>query len=255
MIKEIENLKINYELSGEGDAVLILHGWGSNIELHRHMAEVLSAGYTVIMPDLPGFGGSDEPPEPWSVDDYVDFVLKFLEPYGFKKLTLIGHSFGGRIIIKLCSLQLPFEVDKVILIDSAGVKPEKTKAQILKQKGFKAGKKILSTAPAKLLFPDALDELRSRAGSADYNSATPVMRSTLVKVVNEDLRDLMPNVKCPALLIWGSEDDATPVSDGKIMESLMPESALIVFEGCGHYSFIENRGQFTAVLKSFMNLN
>ena len=80
------------------------------------------------------------------------------------------------------------------------------------------------------------------------------MRQTLVKVVNEDLCDLMPNVKCPTLLIWGKNDDATPLSDGEKMEKLMPEAALVKFEGAGHYSFLECQAQFLRVLASFMNI-
>ena len=254
MFRTVNNLKINYDDLGEGEFVLILHGWGSNIELHRHMATVLARKYRVLMPDMPGFGQSETPPEPWKVDDYVDFILEFLKDYDIKKLTLIGHSFGGRVIIKLCSLELPFEIEKVILVDSAGVMPKKTAAQKLFQKGIKAGKKLLSGAEEKGILPGATESLRSKIGSDDYKAASPIMRATLVNVVNEDLCHLMPNVKCPALLIWGQNDDATPLSDGQTMEKLMPEAALIVFDGCGHYSFLENQGQFTAILCSFMNI-
>ena len=105
------------------------------------------------------------------------------------------------------------------------------------------------------MFPDALENLRKRNGSADYNAASPIMRQTLVKVVNEDLTDLMPNVKAPTLLVWGTADDATPLSDALIMEKLMPEAGLVKFEGAGHYSFLERAPQFGRVLASFMNIN
>ena len=254
MFTTINDLKINYDDIGSGEFVLILHGWGSNIELHRHMATVLSQKYRVLMPDMPGFGQSELPSEPLNVDDYVNFIIEFLKPFEPKKLTLIGHSFGGRVIIKLCSLDLPFEIEKVILIDSAGVMPKKSAKQKLLQKGIKAGKKLLSSAEEKGMMAGAAESFRKMFGSDDYNAAAPVMRATLVNVVNEDLCDLMPNVKCPTLLIWGRNDDATPLSDGQKMEELMPESALIVFDGCGHYSFLENQGQFTAILCSFMNI-
>ena len=81
------------------------------------------------------------------------------------------------------------------------------------------------------------------------------MRQTLVRVVNEDLQELMPNVKAPTLLIWGTADDATPLSDALIMEKLMPEAGLVKFEGAGHYSFLECAPQFGRVLASFMNIN
>lgn len=250
----VKGLQVNFEDRGEGDLVLILHGWGSNITLHENMINLLSSKYHVVAPDMPGFGESEEPKEPWCVDDYVDFILEFLSRFEFEKLTVLGHSFGGRVIIKMCSRKLPFEIEKVILVDSAGVMPEKSTSQKLKQKSYKAAKKILQSGAVSKLFPDALENLRRKNGSADYNAASPVMRQTLVKVVNEDLCDLMPNVKAPTLLIWGKDDDATPLSDGQKMEKLMPESALVTLENAGHYSFLQQQGIFNRVLASFMNL-
>lgn len=255
LTENIDGLNINYVLKGEGELVVLLHGWGSNITLFNAAIDLLSTKYKVLAFDMPGFGESDEPKEPWCVDDYVDFVLKFLSKYELQKATFLGHSFGGRVIIKLCARQLPFEIEKVILVDSAGVKPEKTTSQKIKQKGYKMTKRLFETKAVKTMFPDALENLRKKNGSADYNAASPVMRATLVKVVNEDLTDLMPSVKCPALLIWGRNDDATPVSDGQLMEKLMPESALVVFENAGHYSFLEQQAQFLRVLASFMNIS
>lgn len=254
MITNIGGLNINYIDKGQGELVVLLHGWGSNITLFDSMINLLSAKYRVVAMDMPGFGESDEPTEPWDVDRYVDFFLEFLKMYDFKKITLLGHSFGGRVIIKLCSRKLSFEIEKVILVDSAGVKPEKTTSQKLKQKTYKIGKKFLQTAAMQKLFPDALEELRRKNGSADYNAASPIMRQTLVKVVNEDLCELMPNVKCPTLLIWGKQDDATPLSDGEKMEKLMPEAALVSFDAAGHYSFLDQQVLFNRVLASFMNI-
>ena len=254
MRKTVCGLDINYICKGEGETVLVLHGWGSNIELFASMTAILSQKYRVVAPDMPGFGLSDEPKEPWCVDDYVDFVLKFLEDFKPEKLIVLGHSFGGRVIIKMASRDLPFEIEKVILVDSAGVKPEKTLMQKVRQRSYKIGRRVLETAPAKALFPDALEEFRLSHGSADYNSATPVMRQTLVKTVNEDLRELMPNMKMPVLLVWGENDDATPLSDAKIMESLMPEAGLVTLKGAGHYSFLEQQFTFNKVLASFLEI-
>lgn len=254
MIKNICGLNINYTDRGEGDIVVVLHGWGSNITLHEHMIGVLERKYRVLAMDMPGFGESEEPKESWCVDDYVDFVLEFLKEYAPERVTFMGHSFGGRVIIKLCSRELPFEITKVVLIDSAGVMPKKTFKQKAKQKLYKATKSVYSSAAVQKMFPDALENLRKRSGSADYNAASPIMRQTLVRVVNEDLQSLMPNVKAPTLLVWGTLDDATPLSDALIMEKLMPEAGLVKFEGAGHYSFLECREQFGRVLASFMNI-
>lgn len=255
MNKTVKGLNINYTEKGQGDLVLLLHGWGANIKLFEATVSLLEKGYKVVAMDMPGFGESEEPEEPWCVDDYVDFVLEFLKDYDFDKITLLGHSFGGRVIIKLASRELPFKIVKTILVDAAGVKPKKSLKQKIKQRIYKMTRWIFSLGIVMKLFPDALENLRKKNGSADYNSATPVMRQTLVKVVNEDLTHLMPNLTWPVLLIWGSADRATPLSDAKIMEKLMPEAGLVTFEGAGHYSFIERQGQYLRVLASFMKID
>ena len=94
---------------------------------------------------------------------------------------------------------------------------------------------------------------RAKVGSSDYSSASPMMRAILSKVVNEDLTGVMPGISCPTLLIWGANDTATPLSDAKTMEKLIPDAGLVSFDGVGHYSFLENPFQFAAVLKSFLS--
>lgn len=252
---KIDNLNINYICEGEGEDIVLLHGWGSNITLFKSMTEVLKTKYRVIAPDMPGFGMSDEPPVPWCVDDYVDFIIKFLGELGVKKAAFLGHSFGGRVIIKFFQRDnLPFEISKIILADSAGVKPKKTLRQKAKIATYKMGKKVLNLGVVKKLFPDALNKFQSKSGSADYKSASPLMRQTMVRVVNEDLTHIFPKVTPSTLLIWGENDTATPVSDAELMEKMMPDAGKVVLKGCGHYSFIDDMYTFNRVLASFMNI-
>lgn len=98
-----------------------------------------------------------------------------------------------------------------------------------------------------------IDQIREKRGSSDYNNASEMMRRTLSKIVNEDLKSVMPSIKAPTLLIWGENDTATPLRDAKIMERLIPDAGLVSFSGCGHYSFLDNPYQFAAVLRSFLN--
>lgn len=255
MQKNVNGLNINYVIEGEGDTVVLLHGWGSNIKLFDNLIHLLSPKYRVIAMDMPGFGESDEPQEVWDVDSYVDFVIEFLRGFSVEKAAFLGHSFGGRVIVKLNAREnLPFKINKIILVDSAGVKPKKTFKQKVKQKIYKVAKKILLTSLMTKLFPGAMDKLRKKTGSADYLAASPIMRQCLVKVVNEDLTHLFPLVEVPALLIWGRNDTATPVSDGELMEKTMKDAGLVVLENCGHYSFLEQQYMFNRVMASFMKL-
>lgn len=256
MIKTVNNIRINYVQKGEGDLIVLLHGWGSNIKLFANLVDLLAKKYTVVAMDMPGFGESQEPPAAWCVDDYVDFVISFLKDYDNKNIMFLGHSFGGRVIIKLNSRKdLPFNISKVILVDSAGILPPKSNKKSWRTRYYKFGKAVLSFKPVAKLFPNALENFRKKMGSADYAAASPLMRQVLVKVVNEDLEPLLPNIKCPTLLIWGVNDTATPLSDGEKMEKLIPDAGLVKLDNAGHYSFLEQQFIFNRVMTSFMKLD
>jgi pimeloyl-ACP methyl ester carboxylesterase len=227
-------------------------------------------GFRVCALNLPGFGGSEEPPCAWSVGDYADFVLDFLAERGIRSVTLIGHSFGGRISIKLaarrphaseppaCEPPLlrssPVEVVKMILIDSAGIRPKKTFARKLKTLAYKGIRQILSLEAVRKKAPSLLEEWRMKNSSADYRNATPRMRECLVKTVSEDLIPCLPSIRCPTLLVWGENDSETPLSDARLMEKLIPGAGLVVLKNAGHYSFLDQSYTFGRVLDSFLNI-
>lgn len=254
MQKTVDGINVNYIEKGEGDIILMLHGWGSRADLFSGLIDICSEKYKVLAPDLPGFGESGEPNEPWDVEKYACFILEFLKPYNPRSVVLLGHSFGGRIILKLCDMQIPFEIKKIIMIDAAGIKPKQSLKDRLSLLCYKAGRKVMSIWPLKKLFPNAVENMRKKRGSADYNAASPVMRQTLVKVVNEDLKPVLKNIKAPALLIWGTADTATPISDAETMEKLIPDAGLVRVSGAGHYSFLEAPEYVGLVLRSFLNI-
>ena len=147
MTINVDGLNINYKISYRGEmaegsleskdkevtfkedeeVAVILEGWGTNIPVYDSVAATINTKMKVLLFDLPGFGESDEPKEAWSVDDYSDFFIKLLDALGIKKCTLIGHSYGGRMIIKLAVREsIPFEIKRIVLIDSAGIMPNLT---------------------------------------------------------------------------------------------------------------------------------
>lgn len=252
MVTRIDDILVNYIDEGEGDIILLLHGWGSNISLFDGIVKALSPAHRIIAPDMPGFGKTSEPQEPWCVDDYVDFITKFLENLNIKEFSVLVHSFGGRVLLKLNAREkTPFVIHKAVLIDSAGIMPEKTFRQKVSLRMYKAARSIMSTRALRFLYPDAVENMRKKRGSADYNNATPTMRATLVKVVNEDLKPLIPKLNCPTLIIWGDADTATPISDARLMEQMISDAGLVVCEGAGHYSFLEQPAKVNGALKAF----
>lgn len=253
----IDGLKINYNIIGSGSYVFLLHGWGANLELYNNIAQTISEKYTVVSFDFPGFGKSDEPPSPWSVSDYVKLTIKFIQHFECdKEIILLGHSFGGRVIIKMATeFELPFNINKIILVDSAGILPKRTLKYKIRLRCYKIGRRFLEFPVMKAAFPNALSALRKRMGSSDYSNASEIMRKCLVLTVNEDLEPLLSKIKQPTLLIWGENDTATPLSDGKLMEEKIPGSGLVVLEGAGHYSFLEQPFIFRQVIKSFLEID
>ena len=252
MVKKIDEIPVNYIDEGEGEVVLLLHGWGANITLYQGIIDTLKQSRRVIALDMPGFGKTPEPSVSWCVDDYVDFVLHFIDTFSLKNLSVVVHSFGGRVFFKMNARKdLPFSIERVVLIDSAGILPKKSLGQQVSLKCYKIGRAFMSTKVMHFLYPDAVENMRRSRGSSDYNSATPLMRATLVKVVNEDLGPLIHLVKCPTLLIWGDLDTATPIGDAKRMEELIADAGLVVCEGAGHFSFAEQPAKVNGVLKAF----
>ena len=251
---ELDGRDIEYKLSGEsGGWVVILQGWGTSCDIYDPIADILSVRYRVLQFDLPGFGRSEEPERAYTVADYAGAVIRFLTALGIEKAIFIGHSYGGRIIIRMAAMDdCSVTIEKIVLIDSAGVMPRRTAAQLRKQRRYKRLKKLAENRVIYSMFPDLIDDFMSRQGSEDYRRATPLMKKALVMAVNEDLCDLMPLVKPETLLIWGDNDTATPISDAKTMERLMPDASLAVIEGVGHYSFLESPMVFKAILTEFL---
>ena len=244
----ISGLKIHYTVEGQGPAVLVLEGWGTNTDVYAPISRILREKYTVYTLDFPGFGKSEEPKIAWDVSAYADFTAAFISSLGIENLSLVGHSFGGRVIFKLYEKEQPFTVERIVLIDSAGVKPPDTFRKKIRRVKYKLGRRFLQ-----IVAPKEVEKDRLAHSSADYRAASPMMREVLKKTVSEDLSHLFPKVDAPTLLVWGRADTATPLSDAQKMEKSIPDAGLVVLKG-GHYSFLESPVVFENVMRSFFKV-
>lgn len=251
----IKNKKISYIDTGVGDvAIVFLHGWGACKENFNQTIELLKNKYRCIALDLPGFGRSDKLTESFFVDDYADIVSEFIKELKIIDVILVGHSYGGRIIIKLNNRTgLPFIIKKNIFIDAAGIRHKQSIDKKVRVSFFKLLKSIVGLAPGSDHTKEKrLDNLRSKFGSNDYKNADPIMRETLVKAVNEDLKPYLKNIKVETLLIWGDKDTATPISDAKIFEKEIKNSGLAILKGCGHFSFVDDSYTYLKIIESYL---
>jgi len=241
VIVKVDDLNIYLEKSGEkGRPVILLHGWGQNTEMMAFIARFLKTHFVVYNFDLPGFGQSDDPKTPWGIIDYTDFLYHFCEKYKIKNPIIIAHSFGCRIALRFA---YKYKADKLILTGAAGIKDKHKLIWYIKTYSYKL---------AKQLFPEGAKYFSEKVGSEDYKNTSGVMRQTFVKVVNEDLKPILKDIRNETLLIFGSKDEATPLSKGKEMEKLMRNATLIVFEDDNHYAYINQAIRFNAVLDAFL---
>lgn len=236
---KIDNINVNYIQYGEGKDVLLLHGWGQNIQMMKPIGDNLCRNHRITIIDFPGFGESDEPLVPWTIRDYAVLVEKLVKELGIKKPVVIGHSFGGRVAIYF-SADNPIE--KLVLFGSPCIREETAlplSVRILKK---------LKTLPGL----DKLGEkMKKYIGSRDYKAASPIMRQTLVNVVNEDLASYARRIEEPTLLIWGENDTEAPVEGAKELEKIMIDAGLIILPGT-HYAYLENLGQVITILNNFI---
>lgn len=250
-IIDIDGVTLHFRDSGEEDlpAIVLMHGWGCTLDTIKSIEDIFKGKMRTVNVDLPGHGKSTEPPEVWGIEQYTRTIEKLIDSLGLIRPSLAGHSFGGRISILLSSRR---DIDKVLLIDSAGIKPHRGFDYYRKVYSFKAMKHLIMLFWGKKKGSEMLDRLRAKKGSADYRSSSPRMRAIMSKCVNEDLQYAMPSIKAPTLLVWGEDD--TPISDARIMERLIPNAGLVSFPGCGHYSFLDNPFGFRAAVKSFFKI-
>lgn len=238
MIKKIRDLDINYNQYGSGENIVLLHGWGQNIEMMEPIGKSLSNNHQITIVDLPGFGSSSEPTTPYNIYDYGEVLNEFLISLDIKNPILIGHSFGGRIAICYAS---KYSVKKLVLFGTPFVKRINNS---LKVKVLKNLKKIK-------MLDNLAEYMKDHMGSTDYKQAKGIMREILVNTVNEDLTECAKRIKCEVLIIHGLSDAAVSLDEAKQLDAIILNSALITLNGT-HYAYLENLNQVINILNNFI---
>jgi len=230
-------------LGSKGPTLVLLHGWGRSADAVRPLGELLANSCRVVMLDLPGFGrsplpfGASNEGGGWGTLEYSERVKAFLDQSGIKYCILVGHSFGGRLSVRLAA-QYPEMVQGLVLIGSHGLKrkrPLKDEIRVRLIQALVKGAKFIDGATGSRFFAHYL---APKFGSRDYNAAGD-LKKTLVKTVNEDLTAQASTIKAPTLLLWGAEDTETPLDLACNFNQLIADSKLHVFPNKGHEPFAD----------------
>jgi pimeloyl-ACP methyl ester carboxylesterase len=263
---EIKGQRVAITVGGEGKPFLMLHGWGGSKESWEPLMEKLEVeGFwqknLAIAVDFPGFGESDEPAKAWNVGDYAHFTEDIIGAI-YREMNLSGdynlmvHSFGGRVALKMLSLDfvtgVSEKVDKLILVAAAGVKPSRTLRIKVAAAAARLGKKIMLLPGLRMGAPLAQKILYKVLKTHDYEKSSGVMRETFLKVIDEDLSDSLAHIKNPTLIIWGKLDSYVPFSDALLMERKILGSKLIAISDGRHGIHKTHAGDLAKWIKEFL---
>jgi pimeloyl-ACP methyl ester carboxylesterase len=249
----INDFNIYYEKYGNSKSnIIILPGWGDTRSTFNTLIETLKNCFTVYIIDYPGFGNSNFPNRDLSIYDYANLIRDFININDIENPIIIGHSFGGRIGIILTGLY-KMQIKKMILIDSAGIKPRKKFKARCKQALYKFLKKIGVIFPKKTK-DIYLNKLINMFGSNDFKNLNQNIRTTFIKVINEDLTKYLKDINTSTLLIWGEHDKDTPLDDGKIMNVKIEDSGLVIIPNSGHFPYLEYPYYISKIILEFLKI-
>lgn len=233
----LNNVEVQVDIQGEGDCVVLLHGWGQNRYMMQAIAYHLKNHYQVMNLDLPGFGESDMPKTSWSCIDYADFIYDLVQAFQGKRVILIAHSFGARIAFHYA---LKYPVEKMILTGAAGVRPKRSWRYYTKVYAYKISKKL---------------HLPIIKGSRDYETSSSILRGILVKAVNDDITSELANIQTDTLLVFGELDEETPFWMGELMEQKMPHATLVSMGQDDHFAYFHQSERFLKIVDAYLREN
>lgn len=227
-------------VKGSGEIIVLLHGYLSRKESFYYQTEFLSGYYTVMAPDMPGFGASPPLGSAWSVGDYAEWFLAFLKAQKTARVHILAHSFGARVAFKAVASH-PEMAKSLIVTGGAGLVKPRSEEYLKKVRAYRRVKKI---------FPRFAEK---HYGSPEYRALSPVMKESYKKIVNEDLLSCAAQIKCRTCLVYGKNDVVTPPSEeGETFRKTIGGSVLHIMDG-GHFCFSEYPGQFNKIIYNFLS--
>ncbi len=238
----VDSVLISYEILGTKNkkTILILHGWKNSLKNWEEVGKKLAIKNKVVLIDLPGMGNSSLPKETFDTYDYAKLVNKFIEKLNLKNITLLGHSFGGKIGIIVASKNSV--INKLILVDNSGIK-QKTLLKFIKTAFYKIAKIFL---PKKITM-----KIANYISSEDYKNAGDLL-PIFKQIVTEDISESAKKINIPTLIIWGENDKDVPLSSAKKLKNLIPNCTLRIVWRAGHHPHLEKPEKFIEIVEEFI---
>lgn len=239
----------HFQKIGQGPNLVLLHGWGCTWEIWSPVIARLSESFTLIIPDLPGFGKSEPAEQAWNSYQYAEWLEEFLhKTVAHQKFIVLGHSFGGKIASLYASYHANKNLRHLIILDASGLPDTLPKQKQLQQQ-------LIAMVPdsVKNAIPFKLKQriFKTLRASDDYLVATPYQKQVLRKILSEHLAKDLAKISVPTAIWWGKLDGATPLHQGQQFQAFIPHSTLTVFEKSGHYPFVDETEKFITELEKF----
>lgn len=244
-----ELLTTYYYSEGKGKPLVFLHGWGSNSTFwFKAIDKIVGAGYRLYFLDMPGFGKTEMPQDAFTTQKYAEFVTAFIDKLGIDDYVLIGHSFGGKVAVKIASTHTDSRLSGLVLVDASGL-PHTSVLTKLKAKAAHTLRPLFTPR----IMQSARNKLLRFFGSDDY-VAVPQLRQTFINIIQEHITFDLPKIKSPTLIVWGAEDDNeySPPEDAHIFHKHIHNSQLCMIDGAKHYSFMDKPVDFQKVIIEFV---
>lgn len=245
----VDGLMTNYQLTGKGKLVLLLHGWGDAANGLEALSRELAGSYQVLVLDLPGFGASELPKMAWDLDNYADFLKNLLAKLNLNQpYAVIGHSNGGALAIRAVSLTA-LTPQKLILLAASGVRTNSRAKRLFLKVVAKTGNIATIWMPER--YRQGLRKSLYGAAGSDMLVA-PQLEDTFKKTVRQDVQGDAVVIQIPTLLIYAANDDAVPVEDGRQYHDLIKNSRLEIIDGAGHFVHLDEPQKVTALIQEFL---
>jgi pimeloyl-ACP methyl ester carboxylesterase len=269
---EVDGAAVNTIELGAGPPLVFVHGLSGSWPNWLEQLPVFAGERRVIALDLPGFGHSPMPRGEISMSGYARILDELMDRLGVDAAAFVGNSMGGFIAAEL-AISFPQRVERLVLVSAAGLSTYQERRAELALPGLRRAERVVAATAAWFATRSDAMMRRPRLREAALNlvvrhptrlpapvaaeqvrgAGKPGFLPALAAVIGYDLRDRLPEVACPTLIVWGENDWLISAGDADVFAELIPDSRRVIFEDTGHMAMLERPAAFNALLRDFLS--